>query len=80
MCKRIHPLSKVVEMVDDTIINVPCHVTLVEEQVLLDTQYGRKLRMNTHINDNSVDDSIRLVIWGNHCHKIKSSGSYKFKD
>uniref|UniRef100_A0A7M5UEA3 Replication protein A OB domain-containing protein n=2 Tax=Clytia hemisphaerica TaxID=252671 RepID=A0A7M5UEA3_9CNID len=64
----------------ESIINVACHVTLVGEAFDEDTKFGRKKKMNVRIHDNTITESIRLVLWGNHAQKITASGSYRFKE
>lgn len=73
-------LNDLDKLPDEAIINVACHVDLTEDPAEVNTQFGRKQRLNVRIQDDSVTESVKLVLWGNHISKIAAKGSYRFKE
>ena len=73
------PLNMVNNKGEGDIINVTCHVNVCEEPGEVDTSYGRKIKLNVFINDDTVRNPIRLTLWGCHVSKV-ATGSYRFKE
>lgn len=67
------PLNMVNGKEEGDIINVTCHVNAYEETGKVDTTFGRKMKLNVVINDDSIEYPIRLTLWGSHVNKISQA-------
>ena len=81
-CKSFSSLYEILhELCMGSLVNVDVYVDVEGcQETEVNTKYGKKLKKDVRVYDNSISDEVRLTIWNNHIDLFKESSVYKIKD